>query len=139
MQINTVSHEEMFKKFLQYYPQWKDEILGYSPKNQYSIRVSMTGGRYVDFNARSNTYRWGQEYVVSTPDDVTDEFCRTVFATNLVEYMNVKGFNQVNLAERTGLSTAAISKYMRGISTPSITALQKIAYALNCAPEELLH
>ena len=52
--------------------------------------------------------------------------------------MKMKGCGQPELAERTGLSTAMISKYMRGLATPSITNLEKIAYALNCSRDELL-
>lgn len=138
MQIDVTRHEEIFQEFLKYHPYWEPEIEGYSPKNRYAIRVRLRDGRYVDYNSMNNSCRVGRDIVVNSPNDITDDDCRIAFSNNLVEYMSSKGFNQVTLAERTGLSTVAISKYMRGTMTPSITALQKIAYALNCTPDELL-
>jgi transcriptional regulator with XRE-family HTH domain len=70
-------------------------------------------------------------------DDITDDGFRSIFATNLSEIMRIKGFGQAELAERTGLSSAMISKYLNQKATPSMTNLLKIARALNCHPDEL--
>lgn len=132
------NYERMFETFSQYYPEWAGQVKHYTPKSEYSLRLFMKDGRRADYNSRSNSVRWLRDFIITSPEDITDEYCRRNFAANLVEYMTAKGFNQVTLSERTGLSTAALSKYMRGMSTPTITAVQKIARALNCTAEELI-
>ena len=69
---------------------------------------------------------------------ITDEECRDAFAYNLSDIMKTRGFGQAALAEKTGLSKAMISKYINKQSTPTLTNLMKIAYALDCEPEELM-
>lgn len=136
--INLNKYRDMFETFKRYYPEWEGRVESYAPKNEYSIRVRLQDGNVIIYNERSKSLRWLGEGASMMHDDITDDECRRVFANNLVETMHNKGFNQITLAERTGLSTAAISKYMRAQSTPTITALQKIARAMNCTPEELL-
>ena len=138
MSIDTSKHEEIYESFKRHYPNWADKVTNYYPKNDYAIRVILRDGDRVDYNIRSNSMRWVRDIDPDRKNDITDEECRQAFATNLVEFMHAQGFNQISLADKTGLSTAVISKYMRGKTTPTITALQKIARALNRAPEELL-
>lgn len=136
--FDASKYQDMYDMFLRYYPGWEGRVRRWAPKNEYSIRLFMSDGSRADYNSRSNSLRWLREFIISSPNDITDEYCRSNFASNLVEYMKAKGFNQITLSERTGLSTAVISKYMRGRTTPTITAAQKIARALNCSVEELL-
>lgn len=138
MEINTNYYREIFSDFIDRHPYMKNDVDHFAPKHLNAIRVFMKDGSKIDYNIRSHTYREVPEYYDSDPGDVTDEKCREIFASNLVEMMQMKGFCQPDLAKRTGLSPAMISKYMNKKATPSITNLEKIAYALNCTRDELM-
>ena len=138
MEIKTKRHKEIFEDFAKRHPNWAKDVVECVPKHLNAIRVTYSDGGRMDYNGATHTYRDVPEYYCSSPDDVQDDVIRETFAGNLAEIMRMKGFDQVDLAERTGLTTAAISKYLRKKATPSITSLEKIAYALNCSRDELL-
>lgn len=138
MDIKTSYYKEIFEDFAERHPYLAKEVVRCTPKHVNAIRMTLSDGSMIDYNIRSHTYRDVPEYYDANPDDITDETCRAIFAANLVDLMKTKGFGQPDLAARTGLSTAIISKYMRKQATPSITNLEKIAYALNCTRDELM-
>lgn len=138
MEFKTSYYKEILADFLERHPYFEQEINSYRPKHANAIRITLKDGSMIDYNIQSHTYRDVPKYYVANPNDITDEACREIFAANLVEQMKMKGFGQPDLAARTGLSTAIISKYMRKQATPSITNLEKIAYALNCSRDELM-
>lgn len=138
MEIKTNRYKEIFNDFAERHPYLAKDVVKCAPKHVNAIRMTFSDGSMVDYNIRSHSYRDVPEYYVASPDDITDELCREIFAANLVDIMKVKGFGQPDLAARTGLSTATISKYMRKQATPSITNLEKIAHALNCSRDELM-
>lgn len=138
MEIKTNYHKDMLDEFMRYRPDIAGDICECRPKNLNAIRITLRNGRQFDYNGQTKTHREVREYYTAKPDDVTDESCREIFASNLAELMRMKGFGQPELSERTGLSTASISKYLRKKATPTITNLEKIAHALNCSRDELL-
>lgn len=138
MEIKTNRYKEIFNDFAERHPYLAKDVVKCTPKHVNAIRMTFSDGSMVDYNIRSHSYRDVPEYYIASPDDITDELCREIFAANLVDIMKVKGFGQPDLAARTGLSTATISKYMRKQATPSITNLEKIAHALNCSRDELM-
>lgn len=139
MNIDVKRHEGYFEKFRQQFPIWGDETIRYVPKNSQAIRVTLRSGDEIDFNAISNTFHVVRREKSGSPRDIKDSDCRDAFSSNLVEMMRARGVSQTTLAELTGLSTASISKYLRREATPTITNLRRIALALNCAEEELIH
>ena len=138
MEMETRQHKEIFDDFAMHHPEWAENVMTYKPKHMYAIRITFKNGEQMDYNIRTRSYREVRNYYINDPEDVTDEMCRSIFACNLAEIMQTKGFGQLELAERTGLSTATISKYLRKKATPTVTNLEKIAHALNCSRDELL-
>lgn len=140
MEFNTKYYQEIFEDFKQQYPGWAADTVRYQPKHTHAIRVFLNNGDQVDYNMRTQTsrYRRATQSLLSSPNDITDDDCREAFATNLAEFMRIKGFGQNDLSAATGLSTAIISKYLKKKSTPTVTSLRKIAYALDCHPDELM-
>ena len=49
-----------------------------------------------------------------------------------------KGMNQGELAEAAGLHPTALSKIERGVTSPSVTTLYRLAEALDVPPDEIL-
>ena len=138
MKINANYYETIFEEFINRHPYFKNDVVKCIPKNTNSIRVILRDGRKIDYNVVTHTYRDVPDFYDACKNDVTDEYCRDIFASNLIELMKAKGFSQPELAKRTGLSVASISKYMKKQATPTITSLEKIAYALNCSRDDLL-
>ena len=140
MGIKTSYYEEMFEAFGRKCPGWYEESDGYRPKHANAIRVKLKNGDQVDYNIRTDSYRYRHADTSDNvkPNTITDEECRDAFAYNLSDIMKTRGFGQAALAEKTGLSKAMISKYINKQSTPTLTNLMKIAYALDCEPEELM-
>lgn len=52
--------------------------------------------------------------------------------------MKERGYNQKELAERTGLTEAAVSKYLSGYRTPHLEILVVLAKALGVTTDYLL-
>ena len=138
MITHTSDHEEIFKTFLNRYPDWVSNVDYYKPRHLNAIRVYFKDGRKFDYNGSTDTIRYVNTEYVENVDDMTDEYFRNVFANNLIEQMHMKGFNQKELAARTKLSTAMISKYIKKQSTPTIANFERIAKVLNCSREDLL-
>ena len=138
MKIKTSYYEEMLAKFEENYPMWADKVIDYRPKHVHAIRLTLCNGEMIDYNIQTNSCRFVTQPTVSRPNDITDANCREIFAANLAEAMVTKGIGQAVLAERTGLSSACISKYLHKQSTPTITQVEKIARALGCHRDDLL-
>lgn len=138
MEFKTEYYEEMFTKFKDNYPMWAEKAISYRPKHVHAIRITLRNGEVIDYNIQTNSCRFVTQSTVPRPNDITDANCREVFAANLAEAMVTKGIGQAILAERTGLSSACISKYLHKQSTPTITQVEKIAHALGCHRDDLL-
>lgn len=138
MKIKTNYYEEMLAKFEENYPMWAEKIVNYRPKHINAIRITLCNGEIIDYNIQTNSCRFITQSAIAKSADVTDDACREVFAANLAEAMVTKGIGQAILAERTGLSSACISKYLHKKSTPTITQVEKIAQALGCHRDDLL-
>lgn len=63
---------------------------------------------------------------------------REIFMKNLLYYMNIAGINQIELANKVGVSKSTVSTWLSGRSYPRIDAIQKIADVLNCETDDLV-
>lgn len=138
MEIKTSYHNEILESFLQHSPFREEDILDCKPKHLHAIRVTMKSGEVVDYNIQTESYRPVRRPSLNAVDEITDDILREIFATNLSELMVTKGVGQAELGARTGLSSAAISKYLHKKSTPGITQVERIARALGCHRDDLL-
>ena len=61
------------------------------------------------------------------------------FSDSLYELMKERKISQRELAERTGLTERAISKYINGTIIPKATSIVKLAIALDCTTDDLIN
>ena len=139
MNIDISWYERACDNFARRSPTWAAEVDKYIPRHGFMIRAILRNGDCVDYDDRTETYRYITKGAVVNPDDISDDDCREVFARNLSDIMRVRGIVQGALSERTGISQVMISKYLSRKSTPTLTTLKKIAHALNCSVEELIY
>ncbi len=69
---------------------------------------------------------------------VTAMEIREIFARNLRHFRQTQGLSQEELAHRADIDRTYISSLERGIYSPSIEVLDRIATALGIKPEELI-
>ena len=138
MLIDTKFYEEVFEEFKLYHPYMIDHVRSVRPRGERGIRVTLDDGTQYDYGSMDSGVRRVVSYSPSNITDITDENCRKSFIYRLSELMSTRGFNQKTLAEYTGLAVGSINKYLNGVSTPSLTAVRKIAYALGCTVDELI-
>lgn len=58
--------------------------------------------------------------------------------TRLAKAMEIRGMNATELAKRSGLSAASISRYLNGLMFPKQSATYALAQALDVSPAWLL-
>lgn len=138
MVMKTEYHDQIFNKFLQDCPMWADKVLNYVPKHMHAIRVTLNDGGQIDYNAMTGSFRVVRQRSDSGSGRLSDAEFRETFANNLSEFMRMRGIGQAYLADRTGLSSAMISKYLNRQATIGATNLINIARVLNCDVEELI-
>lgn len=61
-----------------------------------------------------------------------------IIAGNLSSLMEEKGYSQRDLAEDSGLSEAAISRYLKAQRIPNLKAIFNMCMVLDCEVEELV-
>lgn len=63
---------------------------------------------------------------------------KTNFPEHLTTILTMSGMSQMELAAKTGLTQAAISRYMHGVRTPRIEHVLSMAHALNVTTDTLI-
>lgn len=135
----TSKQIDMYNRFLE-----KHKRIGYSVIDWYYIGNSTL----VLHTKHGDTYTYDDKKrkvvrVMKEEDKVlgvmTEEDWRKEFALVLRDKMRKKGMKCYMLADKTGLSRIAISKYVNATRTPSSYNLVLIADALGCLVSELTY
>ena len=135
----TSKQIDMYNRFLE-----KHKRIGYSVIDWYYIGNSTL----VLHTKHGDTYTYDDKKrkvvrVMKEEDKVlgvmTEEDWRKEFALVLRDKMRKKGMKGYMLADKTGLSRIAISKYVNATRTPSSYNLVLIAGALGCVVSELTY
>lgn len=135
----TSKQIDMYNRFLE-----KHKRIGYSVIDWYYIGNSTL----VLHTKHGDTYTYDDKKrkvvrVMKDEDKVlgvmTEEDWRKEFALVLRDKMRKKGMKGYMLADKTGLSRIAISKYVNATRTPSSYNLVLIADALGCLVSELTY
>ncbi len=138
MEINTNLYETYYNELEHYHPYLIPQIVGVRPWGTRGIQITLNNGQRFNYDSSWHSIRRVVEYAEYEADDVTDENTREIFANNLAELMLTSGINQTELSKRTGLSSGTISNYISKKATPSLTAIRKIAHALDCPIADLI-
>lgn len=146
--LNTAHYDRIFEAYEFAWPIPFEHALGYEPVGDHRIKVLFDDREpfYFTFIEGLGEYEPKRP---TTREEITKEYSHNVFAKKLRDMMNRRGFTQLMLAEKTGLSQGQISNYLRcnaaydedarkSFNTPSLDKIHLIAWALNCDPYELL-
>ena len=69
--------------------------------------------------------------------NMSEKECRREFGHRISRIMTLKGINQKELSEMTGINQVSISRYITGKISPSFYNVDKIAKALGCSTDDL--
>lgn len=69
---------------------------------------------------------------------MSETYWMKTFGNNLVYFMQQAGMTQEELAHRTGLTQASISRYASGIQMPGVRAIVNLANVLGVTTDELI-
>ena len=136
--INTKWYDDIFKDFKNYHPYMIEDVKSVRPRGEIGIRIEMRDGSKYDYDMNTKGIRRVKDFLISNDVEITDEWCRDSFAYHLIEQMGAKGFTQETLSKSSGIAKGSINKYIHKQSTPSMTALRRIAKALDCSIADLL-
>lgn len=61
-----------------------------------------------------------------------------IFSGNLKSLMEEWGYNQIELADETGINQSSISRYIKGTQMPTIKAILNLANIFDCSTDDLI-
>nr|WP_296955285.1 helix-turn-helix transcriptional regulator [uncultured Mediterraneibacter sp.] len=136
MEINKDYWTPILNDFINDYPNMGDEIAKWYPCGRYEICIELKNGRkYI--------YDMIERFPRPVSDDISsvrsEEEWRKNFSIKLRKRLSEVSMDQEELSERANLSRITVSKYVRGISTPSAYNLLKIATVLRSPLSELVY
>lgn len=70
---------------------------------------------------------------------ITEKEWRKIFSRRVKERMYNLDINQNELADKIGVTPAAISRYLRGARTPRVDVIVKMSRVLNCSTDYLIN
>lgn len=123
-------YQNIFEEFKVYFSFLSDSVISWAPKGENTIIIDLKDGTQVIYNHKLNTIRNVLQYRRGNEDDWKREF-----SSRLIEKMADRGFDQSYLSEISGISQTNISNYIKKKNIPSVIAIEKIAYALQCPIE----
>lgn len=131
--INIVE-ESLLRNFEMLDPIAYSRMVSYEMPDKFSLIINLNDGRKLLYDDLTDTTRYLKDL---NTNDLTDDDMMNEFRYRLKHAMIIRGFNQNMLSEETGISQVMISRYLTGVSVPSILNVMKIARALKCSLDEL--
>lgn len=128
--------ETMLKDFTLYYPSFVENAEQIERESDTELIAYQKDGSKVRYDQINNSYKYFPAGYNS--DDRSDEVVMRLFGYRLKREMSMRGFNQADLAEQTGVSQATISNYILGKQSPTLISINRIAKALGCSMNDLL-
>lgn len=131
-------YEKIIERYKLWHPSLYDKTLECRPSGKYSILASLDDGTKIEFNATDNTIQDVTKfYICDSTNYVDEENWRKEFGYKLRRIISEKGISQEKLSSLSGISRQMLTRYIRGISTPSSYTLTRLSEILDCDIREL--
>lgn len=125
----------IYDDFERMFPETAKKVVDWYVSGRYSITVVFPDNSRAYYNYLDKVIRSTKK--IDENGEPTEQEKRRIISERLKERMANKGLTQKALSEVTGISQMSISKYIRGISEPTISNAYLIADALECSVDEL--
>lgn len=128
--------ETMLKDFKLYYPSFVENAERIEQESDTELIAYQKDGSKVRYDQVIHAF----QYFSPDYDSLkrTDEVVMRSFGYRLRREMSMRGFNQADLAEQTGVSQSTISNYILGKQSPTLISINRISKALGCSMNDLL-
>lgn len=131
-------YSDYYREFLYYTPFSDSDVRDWKPGVRNELIVYLHDGNILSYNCVGHSCSYVD--IVDLDDyTMSDEEAKNLFAYNLTRIMEKRFFKQKDLADKTGISQMSISKYINGVSMPSIIHAKRLATALDCTLNELVY
>lgn len=127
-------YDRIVEQFKSYYPAMYDEVVDWWPSGRIHITVKLRDGVLFEFDSYANCIRRVQ------PDGYSKdvESLRKAIGHNLQKVILARGMSQSEIAERSGITQAMLSRYIHGTSMPGIDKVYCLAAVLGCRVIDIL-
>ena len=127
-------YERIVEQFELYYTSLFEHTVDWWPSGRLCITVKLDDGLMFEFDSHDNSIR--RIRVNDYSRDV--DSLRKDIGYNIQKAIQTKGMPQNDVAEKSGITQAMLSRYIHGKSTPSVDKLCCIASVLGCRVSDLL-
>lgn len=125
----------IYENFKLYYPNLAEKVVKYKETDKLEMIIELDDGSTVIFDDINDTIR----YLPTDREEMTDEDYDREFGIRLRRLMLRSEMNQPALSSKTGITQSTLSTYINGKASPTIRKAIKIAKALDCSVDELVH
>lgn len=133
------SYQSIFREFLCMCPYIRNDVSRWYKFEDYEIIIELTDGSAYRYDSLNKTFKWAPSSKEFTKTPSNEDEWRYRFSRRLYNKIISQGYNQDDIAYKTGISPGAISRYINGDIVPSVYKLQKIADALDCTVGDLIY
>lgn len=124
-------YETVLRKFEMYYPRYYAQAVDWWGSGRMSIMVRLEDGTVYDYDPMDNSIRLISNY------SSNENSMRKAFGINLQKMIPFSGLTKGELAEQAGITSAMLSRYIKGTSTPNVVIARRLANILGCSVDEL--
>lgn len=123
--------EHLYEDFKLYFPGFEKRCISWRQTDTFELEIDDEDGHVYIYNDMNHSFG-------PKPDTSTDAGWRKEFARRLRKKIAMKGINQTNISELTGISQPLLSLYTQGKSLPSAQKVSAIAKAIGCSVNDLI-
>lgn len=127
-------YDRILERFSTYYPDLYQQSVDWWPSDRYHITVKLEDGMLFEFDSNDNTIR----RLRSANHNKDVETIRKDVGYNLQKVITSRGIPQNEIAERSGITPAMLSRYIHGTSMPGIDKVYNLAAVLGCRVVDIL-
>ena len=127
-------YDRIFERFATYYPDLFRQAVDWWPSDRYHVTVKLEDGMLFEFDSNDNTIR--RVKTETQNKDVLD--IRKDVGYNIQKIITARGMPQSEIAERSGITPAMLSRYIHGTSMPGVDKIYALASALGCRVVDIL-
>jgi DNA-binding phage protein len=127
-------YDRMIDQFNLYYPDLSNRVVDWWPSGRIHITVKLNDGMMFEFNSYDHCIR----RVLSSDYSNDAEALKKNIGHNLEKVILARGLSHAEIAERSGVTPAMLSRYIHGNSMPGIDKVYALASVLGCRIVDIL-
>lgn len=124
-----------YRDFEMQFPYTAEKVIDILESNDRIAVIKLNDGKFYEYDVETSLLHKLPE----DPNNMTDDEWRLEFGRKLKKMLWRKGLTQNELSEMSGISQPAISGYLRGVNSPTVPRLDRIAKALDCSILEFIY